>query len=667
MNIKNIVKLSFTTSALLYSTLIASDVNSLNTLTVTAQKSEENVQKVPISLSVFDETSINDKSISTLDDIAKYTPNLFLFNTGFQGLTTPSIRGISANLLSFSSPVSMYVDGVPTMSSFGFSDGLMDIERIEVLKGPQGTLYGKNSEAGVINIITKKPNNETKGKIFTTLGSDGKREFGLNISGALIKNTFYAGASYKHTQKDGFIKHSKTREYINEKQTDYGKVNLLYTPLDNLEISFITSRNENDNGAIDWAKAGQNLDNVSVSSNLDGYSKPTITSYALNIDYKLDNKTKIKSITTKRIHKDKVALDNDLSHMSIIHIFRNYKFDTLSQELRLEKEIGNTKIVSGIYADKEENDLSIVMKTRIDPTGANSHPQKLNSKTYSFFSNVIYPINEKFTINTGIRYDKEKKDISINKSNIYFEKDWNNISPKLSLQYNINPSSISYATISKGYRSGGFNPYATSNNYETYDEESLISYELGYKSLFFDNRLKLNTALYYMDIDDMQVQTMLTPGVVYMINAASANSKGIELDMEALLTDNLTFYSSLGFNKTTFKEFKDRGNDYSNNYNPFAPKYNFNLGIQYRDDSGIYAKTDLNGYGKTYFDSANKYFQKAYELVNVKLGYEEDNYDIYLYADNLFDKEHHATNYFNGTTTAYREGREIGMQLAYRF
>jgi len=667
MNIKKLVKLSFTTSALLCSTLIANEVKSLNTLTVTAQKNEENVQKVPISLSVFDETSISDKSISTLDDIAKYTPNLFLFNTGFQGLTTPSIRGISANLLSFSSPVSMYVDGVPTMSSFGFSDSLMDIERIEVLKGPQGTLYGKNSEAGVINIITKKPNNETKAKIFTTLGTDGKREFGLNISGALIKNTFYAGISYKHDEKDGFIKHSTTGDYINEKQTDYGKLNLFYTPTDNLDISFIASRNKNDNGAIDWAKAGQNLDNVSVSSNLDGYSKPTITSYALNIDYKIDNTTKIKSITAKRIHKDKVALDNDLSPMSIIHIFRDYKFDTLSQELRLEKEIGNTKIISGIYTDKEENDLSLVMKTRMDPTGANSHPQKLNSKTYSFFTNVIYPINEKLTLNTGIRYDKEKKDIAIDKSNIYLENDWSNISPKLSLQYNINPSSITYATVSKGYRSGGFNPFATSNNYKTYDEESLISYELGYKSLFFNNRLKLNTALYYMDIDDMQVQTMPTPGVVYMINAASATSKGIELDLEALLTDNLTLYSSLGINKTTFKEFTDKGNDYSNNYNPFAPKYNFNLGMQYRDESGIYARADINGYGKTYFDSANKYFQKAYELVNVKLGYEENNYDIYLYANNLFDKEHHATNYFNGTTTAYREGREIGVQLAYRF
>jgi len=667
MNYKKVIKLSLVASVLLGSNIVAEDVKSLNTVTVTAQKTQEDVQRVPISINVFDEYKIEDNSIDTVEDIAKYTPNLFLFNTGFQGLTTPSIRGVSANLLSFSSPVSMYVDGVPTMSSFGFSDGLEDIERIEVLKGPQGTLYGKNSEAGVINIITKKPNNETRGKIFTKLGTDGKRELGFNVSGPIIKDTFYAGISYKHNEKDGFIKHSSTGEYINHKETDYGKLNLRYTPSDNLDISFITSKNKNDNGAIDWAPAGQSLDNVSVSSNLDGYSKPTITTYALNVDYDLDNTTKIKSITTKRVHKDKVALDNDLSPMSRVHIFRDYKFDTLSQELRFEKEIENTKVVSGIYVDKEENDLSLVMKTMLDPTGANSHPQNLNSKTYSFFTNIIHPFNEKWTLNGGLRYDKEKKDIEVKQRNIYIENDWENISPKLSLQYNIDTSSMTYATISKGYRSGGFNAYATTQDNETYDEESLISYELGFKSMFFDNRLKLNTAIYYMDIDDMQVQTMLTPGVVYMINAASATSQGIELEAEALLNDNLTLFTSFGYNKTTFKEFTDGGNNYNNNYNPFAPKYNFNIGLQYRADNGLYARTDINGYGKTYFDSANENSQKAYELVNVKLGYEMDNYDLYLYSNNLLDKEHHATNYFNGTTTAYREGREVGVRLAYRF
>lgn len=661
------ITLSLAISLFLVNSICAKDVKSLKTVTVTAQKSEEYLQRVPISLNAFDQYKIEDSSIDTVEDIAQYTPNLFLFNTGFQGLTTPSIRGVSANLLSFSSPVSMYVDGVPTMNSFGFSDGLVDIERIEVLKGPQGTLYGKNSEAGVINIITKKPNNKTKGKVFTKLGIDGKKEFGLNVSGPIIKNTFYAGISYKHDEKDGFIKHTSTGEYINHKQTGYGKLNLRYTPIDTLDISFITSKNKNDNGAIDWAPAGQNLNNVSVSSNLNGYSKPTITTYALNIDYDLDSTTKIKSITTQRTHKDKVALDNDLSAMSLIHIFRDYKFNTLSQELRLEKELNNTKLISGVYLDKEKNDLSLVMKTQIDPTGANSHPQKLNSKTYSFFTNIIHPINEKFTINTGVRYDKEKKDILIKKSNIYFKNNWSNISPKFTLQYYIDSTSMSYATISKGYRSGGFNPYATLNNFKTYDAESLISYELGYKSIFFNNRLKFNTAFYYMDIKSMQVQTMPMPGVVYMINAASAKSQGLEVEVEALLNDNLTLYSSLGYNKTIFKEFTDKGKDYSDKYNPFAPKYNFNLGIQYRGENGLYARTDINGYGKTYFDSANKNFQKAYKLVNVKIGYEIDNYDFYVYANNLFDKEHHATNYFQGRTTVYKEGREIGMKFNYRF
>ncbi|BFU78682.1 TonB-dependent receptor [Arcobacter sp. 15-2] len=662
------ITLSLFASVCLGGSIFASNITSLDTVTVTAQKSEEDVQKVPISLSVFDQHIIEDNSIDTIKDIAKYTPNLFLFNTGFQGLTTPSIRGVSASLLSYSSPVSMYVDGVPTMSSFGFSDGLIDIERIEVLKGPQGTLYGKNSEAGVINVITRKPNNEVKGKVFTTLGTDGKKEFGLNISGPIIKDTLYAGISYKHDEKDGFIKNTTTKKYINNKETDYSKLNLRYTPTDNLDISFITSKMESDNGAVDWALDKQSLDNVNVSSNLDGYSKPTTKTFALNIDYNIDNNTKVKSITTKRIHKDKVALDNDLSSMSIIHIFRDYTFDTLSQELRLEKKIGSTKVVSGIYTDKEDNDLSLVMKTMMDPTGANSHPQKLHSKTYSFFTNIIHPLSEKFTINGGVRYDKEKKDVNIKESNIDIKNEWNNISPKISLQYNIDASNMTYATVSKGYRSGGFNAHASSIiDKQTYDEESLISYEIGYKSMLLENKVKLNANIYYMDIDDMQVQEMPTPGVVYMVNAASATSKGIELELEALLADTVTLFSSFGYNKTTFKKFIDSGNDYSNNYNPFAPKYNFNLGAQYRNASGYYARLDLNGYGKTYFDSANENAQDAYELVNTKVGYETDDYDMYLYANNLFDKEHHATGYFNGTITAYREGREIGIKLVYKF
>ena len=666
INPKKIILL-LVTSVFLSSNIFASDVTSLDTVTVTAQKSEEDVQKVPISIFVFDEISMEDKSISSIEDIGKYTPNLSFFNRGQQGLTSPSIRGVTASITSYSSPVSLYVDGIPTMNSFGFSDGLEDIERIEVLKGPQGTLYGKNSEAGVINVITRKPNNETRGKIVTTTGTSGKKEFGINLSGAIVKDKFYMGVSYKHNEKDGFIKHTQTGKYVNSKESDYGKLNLRYTPTDNLDISLIASKSKNNDGAIDWAKSGQ-TGNITVSSNLEGSATPTIETIALSIDYDIDKRTKLKSITTKRIHNDKAVVDSDSSAQTFVHFYRDSEFKTLSQELRLEKEILGTKIVSGIYLDKEDNNLLLVRKTMINPTGANSKSQYLTSKTIGFFTNIIHPLNDKWTLNSGIRYDKESKNIKVNNTNISMEKEWKKISPKISIQYDINKKSMTYVTMAKGYRSGGFNPYSTIKDTNSYDEESLISYELGYKSMFAKDTIKFNANIYYMNIDDMQVQDMVRPGVAYMVNAASATSKGIEIEIEALLNDEFTLFTSGGLNDTTFDKFKDKSGDYTGNRNPAAPKYNFNIGTQYRNASGYYARVDVNEYGKTYFDSANKYSQDAYTLVNTKVGFESEDYDIYLYANNLFDKEHHSTNaYFNGTTTIYHEGREVGFKLVYRF
>jgi len=667
MKYKNLIKISLITSALLFTTLNAKEKNSLSTVIVTAQKNVQNVQDVPISIDVFDEVKLEDYSISTLEDIAKYTPNLLFFNTGQDGQISPSIRGIIANISAYSTPISLYVDGVPTMNSSGFNDPLMDIERIEVLKGPQGTLYGKNSEAGVINIITRKPNNETRGKIFGVFGNDGKREIGLNVSGPIIKNKFYGAISYKHDEKDGFIKHLITGEKVNYKENDYGKINLRYTPTDTLDISFISSRYESDDGARDWAPANTG-DNPTVSPNLKNTANLEISTYALNIDYSLNNNTKIKSITTKRVNNDEAVTDNDMSFQTLRHYYRDYKYDTISQELRLEKDLDKIKIITGVYADKSEDDLFLKAVTMFDPTGANSKPEHFTSKTYSLFSNIIYPLNQKWTLNGGIRFDKEKKDFQIENTTISDEEEWDNISPKLSLQYNINKNSMTYITIAKAYMSGGFNPVAPSADKRSYDEESLISYEIGYKSTLFNNRVKLNGAIYYMDIDDMQVQILPDLMTYYMENAASASSKGIEMDLEAILSDEFSLFSSFGINETKFDDYSDNYGNYKDKYNPYAPKYNFNIGLQYRHSLGYYFRADLNGYGKMYYNVANTRAQDAYELVNAKVGYESDSYDIYLYSNNLFDKNYDAKKaYFQGNTTIYKEDREVGIRLTYRF
>lgn len=661
---KTKILFSLSTFLLLTNNLLANEYTTLDDVTVTAQKSEENIQKVPISLSVFDDITLEDKSISSLEDIAKYTPNLMLYNTGQEGLIVPSIRGISANVLSYSTPVGLYVDGVPSSSSFGFNDSLQDIERIEVLRGPQGTLYGKNSEAGVINIITKQPNNETKGKIFSTIGNNDKREIGLNVSGPIIKNRFYAGISYKHDEKEGFIKNTLTNEYINDKKSDYGKLVLRATPTDNLDLSLISSKNKEDNGAHNWVRSTNNK--KEVSSNIKGSSTPTDTTHALNITYDLDENSKIKSITTKKEYKDKAVVDADFTAMTIRHIYKDNELNTISQEFRYETLFNKTQILTGIYLDKKDDDLHTRIVTPLNLTGF-ANPQDMNSKSIGVFTNIIHPLSENWILNSGIRYDKEKKDMQVKNTTIDLEESFNSISPKIGIQYNINPNSMTYLTVAKGYRSGGFNPYAPSDK-QAYDDENLISYELGYKGIFFDNRLKFNTNIYYMDIKDMQVEESPMMGTIYMVNAASATSKGFEMEVEGMITNELTLFASTGINQTTFDKFKDSTGDYSGNYNPLAPKYNFNLGTQYRANSGLYTRVDLNGYGKTYFDKTNTNSQKAYNLVNTKIGYETNTYDIYLYANNLFDKNYDAIGaYFNGTTTILREEREVGVKLAYRF
>jgi iron complex outermembrane receptor protein len=659
------ISLSAITCVLLSTNLQADNVQELDSVVVTAQKSEQNIQEIPISVSVFDTKDIENRNISYLEDIALYTPSLLMFNTGEVALTTPSIRGIVSNISAFSTPVGLYIDGVPTMSSFGFSNALLDVQRVEVLKGPQGTLYGKNSEVGVINIITKKPTNKAKGKLYTKLGTDGKKEYGANISGAIIKDKFYAGITFKHDEKDGFIKNTNTNNDENNKEGEYAKLNLQYTPSDNLDISFVASKSKRDDGSLDWASSNQSGD-IEVDSNLIGYSKPKEDTFSLNVDYDIDKDTKLTSTTAKRNYKEDAALDIDKTAYTVSHIYRDYEFDTISQEFKLENNFENTRLLSGVYLDKEDDDISYTQYTMSSPSGTNSL-QELSSKTYSVFSNVDTPITDNLRINAGIRYDREEKDITVSASSLYLQKDYTDLSPKLSLIYD-REDSTSYVSIAKGYKSGGFNPFVSDSYGKIYDEEELISYEIGYKGYFLDNTLIFNSSIYYMKIDDMQIQLRDSSFSPYMSNAAKATSKGIELELQALLNDNFTLFANGAINRTKFDEYSTASANYDGKYNPFAPKYNFNLALQYDGDSGYFARVDISGYGKTYFDEANKYYQEAYELVNAKLGYETKSYEVSLYGKNIFDKEHHATNaYLYGATTVYYDDNEFGVELAYKF
>lgn len=663
MKQKSRVLLCFLASFLLAGLAHARNVEELGATVVTAQKVEEKAQEVPVSMTIFDEISIEDRRIESVEDMASFTSNFMLTNRG-SNYYMPTIRGISQAIgYSISNPVSVLIDGVPVSSTLGFNEVFMDIERIEILKGPQSTLYGKETQAGVINVITKKPNNKVHARLRGDLGSDDKRQVSFSVSGPIVKDRLFIGLSAKHYEKDGFIKNTNLDGYENDKEHDYGRLNLRFTPNKNFEVSLTASRLELDNGGSEYAQTSD-PDSDTISSDYSGNDKSSSTSFALKATYEKGNYL-FESITTHREYKADAFHNYHFTSFSNFHVIRDSIHKKTSQEFRLSNNGNKFRWLVGLYADKDELDDDSI---DVYSFGPDALDQVMDSKSLGAFIHTDYAVTGKLSLIMGARYDKDKSEFEDKNTNTKLEVSNNEISPKISLKYQQSKESMYYTTVAKGYRAGGFHPYAPNSYPKEYDREILWNYEIGAKNSFFNNRLIVNSSVFYMQIDDMQVK--VSPegaSSAYVGNAAKATSKGFELELNGKLTKELEVFGSFGYTDAEFDEYKDSKGDYSGNNTVNSPEYNYNVGAQYRHAKGYFARVDVNGYGKTYFNQQNSESRDAYNLVNAKLGYEAENYDIYLYGENLFDKDYDAIGMFGPSSVVYSDPREVGVQLTYRF
>ncbi len=320
----------------------------------------------------------------------------------------------------------------------------------------------------------------------------------------------------------------------------------------------------------------------------------------------------------------------------------------------------------GLYYDTDENNFDIEKKSA-DPTKASTTERDITGQAHAVFGQAEYSLTSKLQLIGGLRYEAQEQEYENHTNGIKADDSWDEISPKLALEYNWQPELMTYASASKGYRSGGFNVNTTDPQYIKFDEEKLWSYEVGFKSLFYGKRIMLNGCVFLMDITDMQVLEAFSPMESYITNAAKATSKGLELEMTARISDQLTTTGSFGYTDSEYNDFSDAKGDYKGNSLPYAPAYNFSIGGQYRFKDGFYARVDMIGYGETYLDKANDYKRDAYEIVNTRVGYESENFDIYLYGKNIFDKRYDTEGYFDGLYVVYSDPGEIGIKGNYRF
>lgn len=636
------------------------------TIMVTAQKQTQDVRDVPITMSVFDTYALDDMNVETIEDIMVYTPNMAYFNAGADGVGTPTVRGLTASLRSFGTSTALYVDGIPYTRGFGFDTILQDIQQIEVLKGPQGTLYGKNAEAGVVNVVTQKPGNTVTAWTRGEIGEDKKKVASTGISGPVIKDRFFVGVSARHYQKEGFITNTNTGDTVNDQEYNFGKLNMILTPTDNLEFSFLAQTIQFDNGDL-------SLNNLSaanpreVSSDLEGYDKPSSTISALTTTY-THKDIKFETVLTYWDYKFDSLNDFDFSSniATQYHLRCQNEFEKLSGEFRISSKTGPVTWLLGGYADQDDD---IVDNTITMSMGTQEIDHELGSENMATFAHATWDMTDRFSLIGGIRYDRDTKEFTEASTNREKEEDYSAVSPKLAAQYKVIPEVMVFTTASRGYRAGGFNSFASpdQSDHLGFDKETVWNYEIGSKASFFNNRLDLNLSLFYMDIKDMQVETAVDNIYTWVQNAAEATSKGVELEAQFKATEEISLFTACGYTDVTFDEFSDSKGDYSGNTNPYAPKYSLGIGAQYRSQAGWFARIDATGYGEMYLDKANRYKRDAHTLINAKIGYEGESFDAYVSAKNIFDEEYDNVGYYEGLYTIPSPPREVALSVTYRF
>ena len=655
----------------------------LNTMTVTAQKQKENIQDVPVSITALNTQDIEDLEVDSMQELINFSPNMHSFYSGILADYAIIVRGLSARTsITSGSTSGLFVDGVPTLGSFGYEEGMIDIERVEFLKGPQGTLCGKSTEAGAINIVTRQPDNNFQGMASIKTGGllsteSGDRMTGgasMSISGPIVKDRLFFGIAGKYDHQDGFIKNTYTDDSEYDLDKSFVRAKLRWLPSEDMELRFLVSyyeleqdghnQNLSASGAASYGLPAPAYRRV--SSDFSPYQNITLDSQSLTILYDLTDEMTLTSITSRKGTNYDAALDMDFSPVRMMHGTTDSDIEKLAQEVRLDRVSEKYNWLIGFYYDKDSLDAHQPLESDIPSM---NFDQKLDrdGNAYAFFGNIGYFLTPHIKITGGLRYERQEMDFSCNMLPEDRNNTWEDISPRIALEYHFTPDIMAYVNAAHGYRTGGFNSQATNPEYYSYDEESLWSYEAGFKSVLMDKKLMFNLSLFYMDISDMQVMEAIGPYETYLTNAAKASSSGAEVDVRFKVTDSMTLSGGLGLTNIEFDDFKDAHGNYEDNNNPFAPDYTFNLGASYRHPAGYYARVDLIGYGKMYMDKENTNAVDAYMLVDAKIGYETERYDIYLYGKNIFDKKYDSLGYYDGVYDLYSNPGQIGLEMVYRF
>ena len=682
-------------------TAVAQETTVFEPVIVTAQKREQNIYEVPVAISAFTAETMERQGITDLTDVGKFVPNLNVtgFSAGHTSSVNPFIRGIGLqdHLITTDPGVGVYVDGVYLGRQVGQNWSLANIERVEVLRGPQGTLYGRNSIGGAINIITRQPGDEDGGRVSFTAGSRGRMnaDFYANMRLSDQLAMSFTGA-YQHRDGLGeFVRLENPRQEVGEMTDVSGRVALKWSATDRLSFLVTADANDGEGGLrpydtlIDelgpqsdvYAAGYRNSDTAAnpYNNNTLQAEQTEVTNEAqgvsLTVDYDITDTMAAKLIVSDRHSEYKAGLDDDGFEDDFLSFPEKGEADQQSAELQLTGEFGAWDYVTGLYLFEEEGrnvqDPTIFL---FDP-GDFLLEQSVDSQ--AIYANVGYNFSDELRVSGGLRYTQDDKtartNLSIADGSVRLDetnsRDWSELSWDVSANYQLNDRMNVYGTIQSGYQSGqfpprpfcllgsffgGFDPLSDDPNYcfVANDNVTALNYEAGLKGQPFDN-LQMSIAVFYTDYSDLPYQVSETlPGAGFNTQNILVDQTSIGVEWEGIwqVTEQFRIHSTLGYIDTSADEqVTDPDNPPPQAVAPLTPELTFSISPEYSfavGEGNLTLRADYSFrddmYGEPSADPGRFTQIDSRDLVNFDITYEpvDGNWSVSAYGRNVTDERY---------------------------
>ncbi|MFV3077677.1 TonB-dependent receptor [Niveispirillum fermenti] len=701
-------------------TQVAQAGDVLDEIIVTATKAgETTMQRTPLAISAFSADKLDSSLVLNVKDLVAVTPNLSVAQVTASAVIY--MRGIgSSNVFGGSDPsVTTQIDGVYIARAFGQFQDFVDIQRVEVLRGPQGTLYGRNAVGGTINIISKKPSDKATGKLQLTVGDYERRQAQFYVSGPLVEEKLQASLSGTYIRHDDYIDNIVATGQPGTNNANRGGLRgqVRFLPADNVEM--ITR--------FDYSRSDERFDSYShllvpfrpgganptpLASGIVGdYSKVALDSPQTNdtklwgvaqeVNIDLTDALAVKSLTAFRKSRYNLFVDSDGTELLAQTSNQNEWSRQFSQELNLTGNFDRFNGVLGLFYFHDKTS-TLLQSTNyaspvLPPANAFYIRTEPDSFTTSFaaFAQGTYKLTDDLGFTAGLRFTQDTKRIEQNFDRVSLatgsstpgfpfvyelKRKFDAVTPKFGLDYQVTSDIMLYASATRGFKSGGTSIFANNATDLSFAPETIWAYEGGIKSDLLDRRLRFNTSLFHYDYKDLQVQSLIAPGVVAIRNAANARVRGVEFELTARPVSGLELGGNLSFLDTKYRAFPtssvpnqlvnfvatdprfnaaSRTFDATGNRLNAAPKSSLSTYGQYNFDVGpgtAFIRGEYFRQSKVYYDASNAdiFSQKAYDLINASVGWNSDEggWGVQVVGKNLADEQYLITVAANGLVPA---------------